>query len=101
MSIYKNVIQVYNYIFQLYIGEIVCGKLPQNRFPSGRIIGGKEALPHQYPWMVKLGSAHNDTCGRCGGTLISNKHVITAGHCVDEDLQKHWKRSHVKTFLNN
>merc|ERR1719430_2217992 len=62
-------------------GEIVCGKLPEKHFASGRIIGGQEAKPHQYPWMVKLGSAHNDTCGKCGGTLISNKHVLTAAHC--------------------
>merc|ERR1719430_2385385 len=70
-------------------GEIVCGKIPDKHFASGRIIGGQEASPHQYPWMVKLGL----TCGKCGGTLISNKHVLTAGHCVDERTK--WKSSHV------
>ena len=74
--------------------------MPEKSHASGRIIGGLEAPPHQNPWMVKLGSAHNKTCGKCGGTLISNKHVITAGHCVDEDVQKHWKRSQVKTFMD-
>ena len=75
--------------------------MPEKSLGSGRIIGGLEAPPHQNPWMVKLGSAHNNTCGKCGGTLISNKHVITAGHCVDETVQKHWKRSQVKTFIDS
>ena len=75
--------------------------MPEKYYASGRIIGGLESLPHQNPWMVKLGSAHNYTCGKCGGTLISNKHVITAGHCVDEAVQKHWKRSQVKSFMEN
>ena len=70
--------------------------MPERYYASGRIIGGLEASPHQMPWMVKLGSAHNNTCGKCGGTLISNRHVITAGHCVDEELQRHWKRSQVR-----
>ena len=69
--------------------------MPERYYASGRIIGGLEASPHQMPWMVKLGSAHNNTCGKCGGTLISNRHVITAGHCVDEEVQRHWKRSQV------
>ena len=75
--------------------------MPEKYRASGRIIGGLEAPPHQNPWMVKLGSAHNNTCGKCGGTLISNKHVITAGHCVDETVQKHWKRAKVKTFIDH
>jgi len=42
---------------------------------ASRISGGSVASPNQYPWMVHLGG--------CGGTLISDRHVLTAYHCVD------------------
>ncbi|KAJ8957062.1 hypothetical protein NQ318_007274 [Aromia moschata] len=46
--------------------------------PSNRIIGGDEATPHEFPFMVGLlinGNAF------CGGTLISENYVLTAAHC--------------------
>ncbi len=79
-----------------FTGEITCGKLPSRVFARGRIIGGLEVPPHQMPWMVKLGSAHNRTCGKCGGTLISKTHVITAGHCVTAE---YWKNAKVFVFI--
>ena len=61
--------------FCYYIGD--CG-LPG---PSGRIVGGEEATPHQYPWMAAL---FIDDKWFCGGTLISDEWVMTAGHCADD-----------------
>ena len=46
-----------------------------------RILGGKPAGPHSQPWVVIV-----DSCRDCGGTLISRRHVLTAGHCVDKDI---------------
>jgi len=48
---------------------------------SGRIVGGSETLPNQYPWQVGLvpSSGGNPFCG---GTLISNQYVMTAAHCT-------------------
>ena len=48
--------------------------------PSGRIVGGEEATPHQYPWMAAL---FIDDKYFCGGTLISDEWIMTAGHCAD------------------
>jgi len=48
--------------------------------PSERIVGGEEATPHQYPWMAAL---FIDDKWFCGGTLISDEWVLTAGHCAD------------------
>jgi len=56
--------------------------------PLGRIVGGKDALIGQYPWLVNLGYTQEGRGGKplfkCGGSLIGNRHVITAAHCVTE-----------------
>lgn len=43
-----------------------------------RIVGGKEAEFGQFPWQAFIQVAGS----RCGGTLVSRQHVVTAGHCV-------------------
>jgi len=58
--------------------------------PMGRVVNGQEAAPHQFPWLVAvrcLGSdpeiTDNDGQGWfCTGSLITESHVLTAGHCV-------------------
>jgi len=47
---------------------------------QNKIVGGDEAAPHQYPWIVAL---FIDNAWFCGGSLISEKWVLTAAHCVD------------------
>jgi len=59
---------------------------PGNNF--NRISGGRETLPNQYPWMAKIDTRFPDDDGgllvsNCGGTLISDRHVLTAYHCID------------------
>ena len=48
--------------------------------PADKIVGGEEATPHQYPWMAAL---FIDDKWFCGGSLISDEWVMTAGHCAD------------------
>ena len=47
-------------------------------------VGGEEADVGEFPWaaLVLLRSTETNKTDRCGGTLITNKHVITAAHCL-------------------
>ncbi|CAN7996454.1 unnamed protein product, partial [Ixodes hexagonus] len=64
-----------------------CGKpkiLPMMS-EGDRVIGGQEAVPHSWPWQVSLQLRSFDVLGHfCGGSLIDNSWVLTAGHCVKE-----------------
>lgn len=46
-----------------------------------KITGGKPADPSEWPWMTALirrGYPHVF----CGGVLITDRHILTAAHCV-------------------
>ena len=52
---------------------------------TGKIVGGKNADPGEWPWMVGIYRAGTAVAGRapfCGGTLIRDNVVVTAAHCL-------------------
>ena len=52
-----------------------------------RIVGGWKVEENTYPWQVFIEHPSKPSTGpSCGGSLITNQHVITARHCVDETL---------------
>ena len=46
---------------------------------SKRIINGHEVIKGRYPWFVRLNG--------CGGSLITDRHVLTSAHCVPQATQ--------------
>ena len=55
--------------------EIKCG----SSVPKARIVNGVKTTPGSYPWTV--GIQFGDKL-YCGGSIISNRFIVTAAHCV-------------------
>lgn len=62
--------------------DCICGEANAE---GRRIIMGIETNPWKYPWMVALFSRHDKAY--CGGALISDKHVLTAAHCISNKYE--------------
>lgn len=54
-----------------------------NTNESAYIVGGVEAQKNEFPYIVSL---QNSNGHFCGGTLIADKWVLTAAHCVSESF---------------
>merc|ERR1712130_610859 len=62
-------------------GECSCGAKK-----GSKIVGGEEASPGEWPWIVvfSFGATDGSQAGGCGGTLIADRWVVTAAHCVED-----------------
>lgn len=61
----------------MFVFFTVCGE--SNVRGVGRIVNGKQVIPHKYPWMAAM---FTHEAFMCGGAIISDKNILTAGHCV-------------------
>ncbi|XP_018576128.2 serine proteinase stubble-like, partial [Anoplophora glabripennis] len=70
-------------------GKVDCGVPQMFTQPQTRIVGGKNAPFGRWPWQVSVrrtsffgfSSTH-----RCGGAILNENWIATAGHCVDDLL---------------
>lgn len=53
-----------------------------------RVVGGVPATKGGWPWMALVGykNAAGEVSFKCGGSLITTQHVLTAAHCIRSDL---------------
>ncbi|XP_050302238.1 chymotrypsin-2-like [Anthonomus grandis grandis] len=70
-------------------------QLSQQAAIDNRIVNGKKVSIEDYPYQVSLFRKNLDGSIRffCGGSIISKKCILTAGHCAvkpDENSEKTW-----------
>lgn len=67
------------------INRIYCYKKKKkiDELDEDRIFGGEYAMQNQFPFMAVVHQLKgNGRISQCGGTIISSRWVLTAGHCV-------------------
>ncbi|XP_056375389.1 acrosin-like [Hyla sarda] len=63
---------------------LACGDRPLAGQEFGsRIVGGKDALPGSWPWLVSIQQAIDEDhfVHVCGGSILNDKWILTAAHC--------------------
>uniref|UniRef100_T1JB02 limulus clotting factor C n=1 Tax=Strigamia maritima TaxID=126957 RepID=T1JB02_STRMM len=67
----------------------VCGI--ENTQQFSRVVGGAETEPNQYPWTVAIFRRLPNSSRLqqiCGGSLVNDRYVVTAGHCFRNRTEK-------------
>uniref|UniRef100_A0A182YKD4 CLIP domain-containing serine protease n=1 Tax=Anopheles stephensi TaxID=30069 RepID=A0A182YKD4_ANOST len=64
---------------------------------SDRIIGGERAQIDEYPWiaLIQHRRKNGDLKFHCGGTLINQRYVVTAAHCINS-VKTSWTLTNVR-----
>ncbi|NWR82216.1 ACRO protein, partial [Centropus unirufus] len=58
-----------------------------------RVVGGRDAQPGAWPWIVSIQNPWIEGTGHiCGGSLIAQRWVVTAAHCfIDASYIEMWR----------
>merc|ERR1711953_1198855 len=63
-----------------------CGQKKEEPLLVTRVVGGGEALRNEFPWAAHIVIRTDGRDTRCGGSLINDRVVITAAHCVQDNI---------------
>lgn len=79
-------------------GSCQCG-VPNRQ---NRIVGGEDTEPNEYPWQAYVFVEDRNDPGfgiSCGGSLISDRHVLSAAHCFPNSLVDFANTSNVLVIM--
>ncbi|KAL4240966.1 Transmembrane protease serine 2 [Mactra antiquata] len=68
-------------VIKITCGHAICGIRPAFVHPALRVVGGDIADPNAWPWHVSFFGG-TDEKYFCGGTIIDEMWILTAGHCI-------------------
>lgn len=68
--------------------DVPCGE-PTFQPVTTRVVGGHEAKPGSWPWMVMLAELGVLVCG---GSILNDQFVLTAAHCFEDSLSRQPER---------
>ncbi|XP_076245949.1 trypsin-1 [Calliopsis andreniformis] len=60
------------------VADVPCGQ-GKTGTRTGKLVGGQDATPHEFPWMVSISRKGGHFCG---GTILNSRFVLTAAHCL-------------------
>ncbi|KAL3290131.1 hypothetical protein HHI36_023496 [Cryptolaemus montrouzieri] len=74
-------------VVQVSCHSLECGFRPQIVRYRARIVGGRNAGMGSWPWQAAL---YKEGEFQCGGSLLSDKWIMSAGHCFYKSQQEYW-----------
>ncbi|XP_063587070.1 proclotting enzyme-like isoform X2 [Penaeus indicus] len=68
-------------------GVTVAMETKKSKAADERIVGGVSTVKGEYPWMAHLKITANPSMEfMCGGSLVTDKLIISAAHCLEYDV---------------
>ena len=73
--------------FRSYL-DCKCGERKVQQEAANLVTAGSsEAFSNEFPWAARLEIRIGESAFQCGGTLVTDRHVLTAAHCVNPGNQ--------------
>ncbi|XP_065305444.1 uncharacterized protein [Dermacentor albipictus] len=74
-------------VLHIKCSNLECGIRPLGTSLRQRIVGGHSSAPGSWPWQVAL---YKEGEFQCGAALVSDRWLVTAGHCFYNTLTSQW-----------